>query len=141
MLVWVRGMVATLAVVMLPVLTADGPAEAHGAAAPVFVQQGVASWYGPGFHGRRTASGVRFNQHDLTAAHRRLPLGTRAVITNLQNGKMVEVEINDRGPYKRGRIIDLSRGAAERLGMKDAGVMPVRVEVHGDEAKLDDRSS
>jgi rare lipoprotein A len=141
MLVGIRGVVAALAVVMVPILAGDAPAQARGAVVPVFVQQGVASWYGPGFHGRRTASGVRFNQHDLTAAHRRLPLGTRAVVTNLKNGRTVEVEINDRGPYKRGRIIDLSRGAAERLGMKDAGVMPVRVEVLEDQVKTDDQSS
>ena len=80
-------------------------------------QVGKASWYGPGFHGKKTASGQRFNQHALTAAHPRLPLGTRARVTNLHNGKVVDVTINDRGPYHGGRIIDLSRGAAKRLAM------------------------
>jgi rare lipoprotein A len=89
-------------------------------------QVGTASWYGPGFHGKKTASGERFNQHRLTAAHPRLPLGSRARVTNLKNGKAVEVTINDRGPYYGGRIIDLSRAAAQRLAM--GGIARVRVE-------------
>lgn len=80
-------------------------------------QVGKASWYGPGFHGKKTASGQIFNQHRLTAAHPRLPLGSRAKVTNLRNGKTVEVTINDRGPHRGGRIIDLSRAAAKRLDM------------------------
>ena len=80
-------------------------------------QVGTASWYGPGFHGKKTASGNRFNQHALTAAHRHWPLGTRARVTNLKNGKAVTVTINDRGPYHGGRVIDLSRAAAQRLAM------------------------
>jgi len=80
-------------------------------------QVGTASWYGPGFHGKKTASGKRFNQHALTAAHRHWPLGTRARVTNLKNGKAVTVTINDRGPYRGGRVIDLSRAAAQRLAM------------------------
>ena len=80
-------------------------------------QVGKASWYGPGFHGRRTASGEVFNANRLTAAHPRLPLGTRARVTNLQNGRVVEVKINDRGPHGGGRIIDLSRAAARQLAM------------------------
>jgi len=90
-------------------------------------QVGKASWYGPRFHGKKTASGKRFNQHALTAAHRRLPLGTRVKVTNLKNGKTVKVKINDRGPYYGGRIIDLSRAAAERLSMD--GVARVKIEV------------
>jgi rare lipoprotein A len=89
-------------------------------------QVGTASWYGPGFHGKKTASGERFNQHRLTAAHPRLPLGTRARVTNLYNGRAVEVTINDRGPYCGGRIIDLSRAAARQLAM--GGTARVRVE-------------
>jgi rare lipoprotein A len=89
-------------------------------------QVGTASWYGPGFHGKKTASGERFNQHRLTAAHPRLPLGSRARVINLKNGKAVEVRINDRGPYHGGRIIDLSRAAAQRLAM--GGIARVRVE-------------
>lgn len=80
-------------------------------------QVGKASWYGPGFHGKKTASGQVFNQHALTAAHPHLPLGSRVKVTNLKNGKEVEVTINDRGPHKAGRIIDLSRAAAKKIAM------------------------
>ncbi len=97
--------------------------------APENVERGEASWYGPGFHGRKTASGERFDQQKLTAAHMELPLGTKAVVTNLENGRSVEVEINDRGPYVPGRAIDLSKAAARELGMIEAGVAPVLVEV------------
>jgi rare lipoprotein A len=93
-----------------------------------FRQVGVASWYGPGFHGRLTASGERFDQNDLTAAHRKLPLGAEVKVTNLENGRSVIVEINDRGPYIKGRVIDLSKGAARRLGIVEEGVAKVRVE-------------
>lgn len=89
---------------------------------------GKASWYGPGFHGKKTASGARFNQHQLTAAHRSLPLGTRAVVTNLKTGKQVKVTINDRGPYVKGRSIDLSRAAAQKLGIERDGIALVRIE-------------
>ena len=91
------------------------------------VLKGMASWYGPGFNGKRTASGERFNQGKLTAAHKTLPFGTLVRVTNLQNARTVEVRINDRGPFVRGRIIDLSRGAAERLDMIRTGVVPVEV--------------
>ncbi|HXG51003.1 MAG TPA: septal ring lytic transglycosylase RlpA family protein [candidate division Zixibacteria bacterium] len=92
------------------------------------VERGRASWYGPGFHGRTTASGEIFDQTKLTAAHRTLPLGSRARVTNLRNGATVEVEINDRGPYVEGRIVDLSRAAAGALRMVEAGIALVRVE-------------
>ena len=78
---------------------------------------GRASWYGPGFHGRKTASGQRFNKHSLTAAHRTLPLGSKVLITNLKNNESVVVEINDRGPFVKGRIIDLSQAAAQAIGI------------------------
>lgn len=94
----------------------------------VYKEIGAASWYGPGFHGRETASGETFNQNHLTAAHRRLPLGTRVTVTNLENGKSVSVAINDRGPYAGGRVLDLSKAAARRLGMVDDGVVKVRIE-------------
>src|SRR5262252_11236276 len=74
---------------------------------PEGVQVGVASWYGPGFHGNRTANGEIYDQYELTAAHRTLPLGTRAMVTDLDNGRSVEVRINDRGPFVDGRVIDL----------------------------------
>ena len=97
--------------------------------APDYVERGRASWYGPGFHGRPTASGEPFDQHALTAAHPGLPLGTMALVTNPGNGRAVEVEINDRGPYAGGRAIDLSRAAADRLDIVEAGVAPVVIEV------------
>ena len=92
-------------------------------------QTGIASWYGPGFHGKTTASGVIYNQHDLTAAHQTLPLGTRVLVTNLDNGRSIEVLINDRGPFAKGRIIDLSFAAGEALGMIRPGTIRVRIEV------------
>jgi rare lipoprotein A (peptidoglycan hydrolase) len=96
--------------------------------------EGLASYYGKGFHGRRTASGERFNQNAMTAAHRSLGFGTKVRVTHQRTGRSVVVTINDRGPFRGGRIIDLSRGAAQRLGMLAAGVAPVRVEVLGRDA-------
>ncbi|MEB3313761.1 MAG: septal ring lytic transglycosylase RlpA family protein [Cyanobacteriota bacterium] len=90
---------------------------------------GMASWYGPGFHGRRSASGEVFNQNALTAAHRTLPFGTRVRVTNRRTGQQVVVRINDRGPFSRGRIIDLSAAAAHQIGLRSAGVGQVEVEV------------
>ena len=92
-------------------------------------QTGIASWYGPGFHGKATASGAIYDQNDLTAAHQTLPLGTRVMVTNLETGNSAEVTINDRGPFAKGRIIDLSYGAGKALGMIGPGTIPVRVEV------------
>lgn len=92
-----------------------------------FTQSGVASWYGPGFQGRKTASGERFNTHDMTAAHKTLSFGSLVKVTNQENGKSVVVKINDRGPYIRGRIIDLSHAAKEELGM--GGLADVIIEV------------
>jgi rare lipoprotein A len=92
-------------------------------------QIGVASWYGPGFHGRRTANGEVYDQYALTAAHRTLPHGTWVEVTNLANQETVRVRINDRGPYVDDRIIDLSYTAAQRIDMLRSGIAPVRVEV------------
>jgi rare lipoprotein A len=91
-------------------------------------QTGTASYYGARHHGKRTASGEPFDQHGLTAAHRQLPFGTRVLVTNLSNNKSVVVRINDRGPHTRGRLIDLSRQAAEQLGMLRSGTAKVRVQ-------------
>ena len=93
------------------------------------VQKGKAVWYGNEYHGRPTASGEIFNQNAMTAAHRTLPLNTIVRVKNLKNGRTVKVRINDRGPFTRGRIIDLSKGAARELGMISDGVVPVRIEV------------
>lgn len=92
---------------------------------------GMASWYGPGFHGNRSASGEVFRQTAMTAAHRTLPFGTLVRVTNVNNGRSVIVKINDRGPYSGGRVIDLSAGAARLLGITQSGVAPVRLDVLG----------
>ncbi|WP_244610694.1 septal ring lytic transglycosylase RlpA family protein [Microvirga pakistanensis] len=84
-------------------------------------QRGTASWYGPGFHGRKTASGERFNANEMTAAHRSLPFGTRLRVVNEQNGRSVIVRVNDRGPFAHRRIIDLAKGPAQALGLTSAG--------------------
>lgn len=84
-------------------------------------QRGTASWYGPGFHGRKTASGERFNSYDMTAAHRSLPFGTRLKVVNETNGRSVVVRVNDRGPFAHRRIIDLAKGPAQALGLTSAG--------------------
>lgn len=89
------------------------------------LERGKASWYGRRFHGRRTASGERFDMHELTAAHPTLPFGTRVLVRNLHNGREVVVRINDRGPHVKRRIIDLSKAAAEMLGLVRAGEAPV----------------
>src|SRR5690606_8324948 len=92
-------------------------------------QRGKAAWYGGRFHGRKTASGERFNKNKLTAAHLKLPFGTVVRVTNQKNGRSVEVRITDRGPYGGGRIIDLSEAAAREIGMIRAGVVPVTLEI------------
>jgi rare lipoprotein A len=91
-------------------------------------QTGVASWYGEHWQGRTTASGKPFDERKLTAAHRTLPLNTRVRVTNLKTGQSVEVTITDRGPYAGGRVIDLSKAAAKKLGMLKEGLVPVRIE-------------
>lgn len=88
-------------------------------------ERGKASWYGPRFNGRRTASGERYNMHELTAAHKTLPFGTLVRVRSLVNGKEVDVRITDRGPFSRGRVIDLSRAAAEAIDMLGLGVKDV----------------
>lgn len=90
---------------------------------------GIASWYGPGFHGRTTANGEVFNQHDLTAAHKTLPFNTKILVTNLKNNKSVIVRINDRGPFINGRIIDLSKEAARRIDSKTQGIAYVKLQI------------
>ena len=90
--------------------------------------KGRASWYGPGFHKRRTASGERFNMYDLTAAHRTLPLGSKIRIRNLHSGQTVVVRINDRGPRSKSRLIDVSYSAGKALGMISKGIIPVEIE-------------
>ncbi len=92
-------------------------------------QVGIASWYGPGFHGKATTSGAIYNQYEFTAAHQTLPLGTRVMVTNLETGSATEVTINDRGPFAKNRIIDLSYSAAEAINMIGPGTALVRVDI------------
>lgn len=113
------GFLATLA--FHPVTSTAGEAG--------FKQKGVASYYADRFHGRKTASGVRYDKGALTAAHKTLPMGTKVRVTNLKSGESVDVEINDRGPHVKGRVVDLSKAAARELGMTKAGVAKVQVEV------------
>lgn len=96
--------------------------DAHG-----FQQRGVASWYGRKFHGRRTSNGETYDMHGISAAHKTLPFGTMVRVTNLQNGRQLDIRINDRGPFVRGRIIDLSYGAAQKLGVVGPGTAPVEI--------------
>ena len=110
----------------LVVLLAAGCATARGRS-DGFDETGQASWYGGSHHGKRTASGETYDMNGLTAAHRTLPFGTWVSVTNLDNGRSVEVRINDRGPFVRGRVIDLSYAAAQRLGAVGPGVIHVRV--------------
>lgn len=90
---------------------------------------GLASYYGKKFHGRRTASGERFNMHAMTAAHPQLPFGTKVRVTNLKNKRTITVRINDRGPFIKGRIIDLSYAAAKKIGMLSDGVVKVKIAI------------
>lgn len=99
------------------------------------IEVGTASWYGPDFHGRPTASGETYDMYQLTAAHRTLPFGTRVVVVNRDNGRSVTVRVNDRGPFVRGRIVDLSYGAARELGMVEAGLARVELYVAGDASR------
>lgn len=92
-------------------------------------QEGIASWYGQDFHGKKTANGEKYDMNDVTAAHPTLPLPSMVKVTNLDNGRVLEVRVNDRGPYHSTRIIDLSRRAAQLLGFYEAGTARVRVEV------------
>lgn len=94
----------------------------------VHKEVGEASWYGPGFQGKETSSGETFDQKKMTAAHPTLPMGTKATVTNLDNGNKVEVIINDRGPDADNRVIDLSGGAANKLDMKEDGTARVKIE-------------
>ncbi len=105
--------------------SADAAATATATRQGKPLAQGLASWYGPGFHGRRTANGERYDMHALTAAHKTLPFGTKVRVRSVKTGKEVVVRINDRGPYRHSRIIDLSLGAISALGLRHRGVTEV----------------
>ncbi len=94
-----------------------------------YVERGEASWYGPGFHGNQTANGERYDMHQLTAAHRTLPLGSIAVVRSLTSGRQVTVRINDRGPFARGRVLDLSLAGAKAIGMTRNGTDQIELRV------------
>ncbi len=113
-------------------LSDQPPAERRGPGYPLgYVQRGIASWYGPGFHGNKTANGERYNMHQLTAAHRTLPMGSVVEVRSRTNDRRVTVRINDRGPFVKGRIIDLSHKAAQDLGMAVKGTDEVEIRVIG----------
>ena len=112
-----------------PVMPLPIAPEPNSAPRVLAVKTGQASWYGPGFYGGRTASGERLTRGTLTAAHRNLPFGTKVRVTNLWNGRSAVVRINDRGPFHGNRLIDLSHGAADALGLISSGVAQVRLEV------------
>jgi rare lipoprotein A len=118
----------TRLVTLLAVLLSFGALAANVAE----VQEGKASYYADSLDGNKTASGEPYDKNALTAAHRELPFGTRVKVTYLKNGKSVDVVINDRGPHSKNRIIDISGAAAEQLGLKEAGVGKVKLEVYGD---------
>lgn len=118
-------MVLVSLVLSLDPVSGFGPKRYHDGE----TEKGDASWYGPNFQGKQTADGEIFDTNQLTAAHRHLPFNTIVRVTNLKNGKSVEVRINDRGPYEDGRIIDVSSAAADILEMKGPGVVPVEIEV------------
>ncbi len=105
----------------------NGENQSSGLERISFQQKGIASWYGPGFAGHRTASGERFNPSQHTLAHRTLRLGTVVLVTNLRNHQSVIARVTDRGPYRRGRIADLSSGAASAIGLKSSGTAPVLI--------------
>jgi rare lipoprotein A len=111
--------------IVAPAPLSRAPEASAPRAAPLAVEHGIASWYGRPFHGRRTASGEVYDMHALTAAHRTLPLRSYVRVRNPANGREVVVRVNDRGPFVRGRVIDLSYAAARRLGI--AGIAPVDV--------------
>ncbi|MDR1947095.1 MAG: septal ring lytic transglycosylase RlpA family protein [Desulfovibrio sp.] len=103
-----------------------------------FREEGIASWYGPDFHGKKTANGENYDMYGMTAAHKLLPFGTKVLVTNKENGKSAVVRINDRGPFVGDRVIDLTRTAAERIGMIAKGTAPVVLQTQGTVAGLKD---
>jgi rare lipoprotein A len=143
---WLRGVLIVALICLLASTTGAGASSSLPASPPdaaetegeppadnAHVEIGRASWYGREFQGRRTANGERFDRRRMTAAHPTLPLDTVVKVTNLRNGKSVEVRVNDRGPYRKGRVIDLSAKAAEELGMKSRGIALVKIEVVDDD--------
>ena len=138
---WSHNLVFLLLPVLVATLAACGgaPKPSYFPGYPVgFVERGVASWYGPGFHGNKTANGERYDMHQLTAAHRTLPLGSIAVVRSMSTGQQVTVRINDRGPFARGRVLDLSLAGAQALGMTGAGTDQIELRVVGYQGRTTD---
>jgi len=121
-----RRTLLSLLAISLP-LVVSACATTRKASRGVTIERGIASWYGPGFHGRFTASGERYDMDAMTAAHKSLPFGTVVEVRNLDNGRTARVRINDRGPFVKGRILDLSRAAAKALGIYGPGTAPVEI--------------
>ena len=124
-----RALIAAVVVSLAACGGGGGTTPSKPTPPPSGVQYGIASWYGGKHHGGPTASGERFNKNAMTAAHRTLRMGTRVRVTRIKNGRQVIVRINDRGPYSKGRIIDLSEASARKLDMIDDGIAKVKVEV------------
>lgn len=101
-----------------------------------YSEEGYASWYGPGFHGRKTANGEIYDQYAISAAHKSLPIPCYIHVTNLENGRTLVVRVNDRGPYVDGRLLDLSYGAAARLGVVENGVVRIKIDLIGPDSPL-----
>jgi rare lipoprotein A len=138
---WFRSLVFLFVPFLVATLAACGgaPKPTYFPGYPVgFVERGVASWYGPGFHGNKTANGERYDMHQLTAAHRTLPLGSIAVVRSMSTGRQVTVRINDRGPFARGRVLDLSLAGAQALGMTGAGTDQIELRVVGYQGRTAD---
>ena len=138
---WSRWLVYFLVTIMAGTVTACGgtPKPTYFPGYPVgFVERGVASWYGPGFHGNKTANGERYDMHQLTAAHRTLPLGSIAMVRSMSTGRQVTVRLNDRGPFARGRVLDLSLAGAQALGMTGAGTDQIELRVVGYQGRTAD---
>ena len=133
-------LISLLFFVVATLTACSGPSRlTHSPGYPVgFVERGVASWYGPGFHGNKTANGERYDMHQLTAAHRTLPLGSIAIVRSMSSGREVTVRINDRGPFARGRVLDLSLAGAQALGMTGAGTDQIELRVVGYQGRTGD---
>jgi len=137
---WSRSLVFLFVPFLVATLAACGgaPKPTYFPGYPIgFVERGEASWYGPGFHGNKTANGERYDMHQLTAAHRTLPLGSIAVVRSMSTGRQVTVRINDRGPFARGRVLDLSLAGAHALGMTGAGTDQIELRVVGYQGRVD----
>ena len=138
---WSRSLVLLFGPLLVVTLAAcsGAPKPAYFPGYPVgFVERGMASWYGPGFHGNKTANGERYDMHQLTAAHRTLPLGSIAVVRSMSSGRQVTVRINDRGPFARGRVLDLSLAGAQALGMTGTGTDQIELRVVGYQGRASD---